>query len=400
MGEAEQSEQLPAMRRGEARELLRLARGLLRRAGDGVPVARREEVEASCAALEEALRSRDDLEIARHGAALDAYCAGLLAPWRKSRGREMVESIGVALVLALILRAFVIEAFQIPSGSMEPTLLPGDRLFVSKFSFGVRVPLTRTWPVTWGALRHGDVVVFVFPSEDVRTQITLGQVAMRASQFERAEGRLPATLDELVEPGALHALRPEMLVDAWGTRFAWDPEQAPGQRLRSAGRDRAFGTGDDIALEDSAFRGGNFACVDVDSLERDKDYIKRVVGLPGDRIRMANGVLYVNDVPVEREDVGPIAGVRPGGPRFEAIEIWPGGRGYRTWHAGMLMDFEEVRVRPGHFLAMGDNRDHSSDSRCWGQVPMENLKGRALFLFFSSGPGEGVRWGRLFNRVR
>ena len=108
----------------------------------------------------------DDLERAAAGAVtvLDETMDEHLAFARKSTLREYAESIGVAVAIALLLRAFVVEAFQIPSGSMIPTLEVGDHIFVSKFSYGVSIPFTNTKMLcSSGSPKRGDIIVFKYP---------------------------------------------------------------------------------------------------------------------------------------------------------------------------------------------------------------------------------------------
>lgn len=145
-------------------------------------------------------------------------------------------------------------------------------------------------------------------------------------------------------------------------------------------------------------------------------YIKRIIGLPGDRIQVIRGILNINGKPVQRERIEDyveqgIAGFRTSYPQY--VETLPNGRSYRIVESkGDLADNDqtrEVTVPPAHYFAMGDNRDNSADSRYWGFVPEENLIGRADFLFFSIGGGhsilqfwqwpQNVRFNRLFKMV-
>lgn len=221
----------------------------------------------------------------------------------KSQGwKETVKTVFYAVLIALFIRTFAYEPFSIPSGSMIPTLLVGDYLFVSKFSYGYsRHSLPLSLPLIPGRLLYtqperGDVVVFKLPTDN------------------------------------------------------------------------------------------------------STDYIKRIIGLPGDRIQVRGGVLHVNDRPVERERVGDYVRYQSSGtvvrdPRY--IETLPNGRQHVIVEAqGDFGPGDETRVYTvpeGHFFAMGDNRDSSLDSRFSevGFVPKENLVGRAEFLFFSI---EGSAW--------
>jgi signal peptidase I len=241
---------------------------------------------------------------------------------KKSGGLgETLSVIFQALLLALVIRSFIFQPFSIPSGSMRPTLLEGDYLFVSKFAYGYSrysLPLGpnlfsgRIWsaePV------RGDVVVFKFP---------------------------------------------------------------PNPNL---------------------------------------DYIKRVVGLPGDRIQMINGVLHINGVAVKRVKTGVIDNVdvtETQGPVDVYHETLPNGVEYDTLDLDPNSSTDNTRewlVPPGHYFMMGDNRDNSSDSRLSvGFVPAENLVGRAKRIFFSidggSSPLEiwkwpsGIRSERLLQAVK
>ncbi len=205
------------------------------------------------------------------------------------------------LLIVLLLRSFLIEPFRIPSGSMLPTLRVGDFILVSKFSYGLRLPVTNTKILSLGEPQRGDVVVFKYPENP---------------------------------------------------------------RL---------------------------------------DYIKRIVGLPGDRITYNNKRLSINDKPVEVEPVGPYnrrtARRRPGafGEYREKLQ--------GTTHNILLLpeparDFK-IEVPAGHYFVMGDNRDDSRDSRAWGYLPEENLVGKAFFIWMHwDFGGDGLNPNRIGERIR
>ena len=94
-----------------------------------------------------------------------AAVSGQVDAPKRSRLRENVEAILIAVVIALFIRTFVVQAFKIPSGSMVPTLLVGDHIFVNKFIYGLRVPLTEKWLFHWQEPKRGDVIVFMYPQD-------------------------------------------------------------------------------------------------------------------------------------------------------------------------------------------------------------------------------------------
>ena len=216
---------------------------------------------------------------------------------------ELAKTVISAGLIAIVIRTFLFQPFNIPSGSMENTLLVGDYLFVAKFSYGYSrytFPFGG-WP--FGEKMHGrfmesqpqrgDVVVFKFPQDN------------------------------------------------------------------------------------------------------STDYIKRVIGLPGDRVQMINDILYLNGKPVPRERVEDFVGALDGddGHWKQYRETLPGGKSYVTLDKttdGQLDNTELFTVPAGHYFMMGDNRDNSNDSRdAVGMVPAENLEGKALFRFFSI----SCKWG-------
>ena len=220
--------------------------------------------------------------------------------FRKSTLREYFESIVVAVVLALFIRTFVVQAFKIPTGSMEPNLLVGDHLLVNKFVFAPVAADLERMLLPMREIRHGDIVVFKFPEE---------------------------------------------------------PE---------------------------------------------RDFIKRVIGLPGDTIEMKNRQLFVNGTRVEES---------------YAHYLFPQGDD-QSESFDVRSRYGPVTVPPGHYFMMGDNRDNSQDSRYWGFLPAHYVKGRALTIYWSFEPpaGEqasglrgvfqtltglvtGTRWSRLLHQI-
>jgi signal peptidase I len=191
---------------------------------------------------------------------------------RKHIVREYAESIIIAIILALIIRTFVVQAFKIPSGSMEDTLAIGDHILVNKFIYGTKIPFTSTRFLKMRDPQRGDVIVFEYPE---------------------------------------------------------DPS---------------------------------------------KDFIKRVVGLPGDEVQvidkkvLVNGKPYVNPHEVHKEK-----------------DIIPEAQNPRD-------NTKVIKVPQGAYFVMGDNRDRSYDSRFWGFVKMDKVKGLAFIKYWS--------WDREKFRVR
>lgn len=182
------------------------------------------------------------------------------------------------LLIVLLLRSFLVEPFQIPSGSMRPTLEVGDFILVNKFTYGLRLPVLHTEIVDFGEPERGDVMVFRFPEE------------------------------------------PSI------------------------------------------------------------NFIKRVIGLPGDHIRYEDKQLYVNGEPVPKELVDATPFSAPGESLFEEQLD---GRKHTIYNnpRDPGPQVRELVVPEGHYFMMGDNRDHSNDSRYWGFVPESNIVGRAFAVW-------------------
>ncbi|HEY7747415.1 MAG TPA: signal peptidase I [Aestuariivirgaceae bacterium] len=251
---------------------------------------------------------------------------------REEGAWDVIKTVLQALLLAFLVRTFLFQPFNIPSGSMYPTLMIGDYLFVSKLSYGYSK--------------------YSFNFSIDRLGVKFGPVPIDGRVF-----------------------------------FAEQPER-----------------GDVVVFKLPA--------------DNETDYIKRLIGLPGDRIQVIDGILKINGTPVQRERIADY--VDPNGegsgmavPRYR--ETLPNGVTYETLDAvnGSAGDnTKEYVVPPGHYFMMGDNRDNSEDSRFLtpvGYVPYENLVGRADLIFFSHNGTAGIleiwkwplaiRWDRFFKMV-
>ncbi len=194
----------------------------------------------------------------------------------KSVIREYIEAIVIALILALFIRTFVVQAFKIPSGSMIPTLLIGDHILVNKFSYGIKNPFTGATWVSIGTPEQLDIVVFKYPE---------------------------------------------------------NPSQ---------------------------------------------DFIKRVIGVGGDRIEIKNKKVFVNGKPIVVENAVNLDSKVFTGPNPPRDNYGP------------------VTVPPNSLFVMGDNRDNSHDSRFWGFVDLKAVKGKAFMLYWSWNKEDfSVRWRRI-----
>jgi signal peptidase I len=191
---------------------------------------------------------------------------------KKSTFREYAEAAAIAVLLALFIRTFVVQAFKIPSGSMEPTLLVGDHILVNKFIYGVKIPFVRTTLIPISSPKRGDVVVFIYP------------------------------------------------------------------------------------------------------VDKTKDFIKRVIGLPGDTVEIQDQKVIIN------------------GKVYDDKHAYYSDQGERN---GNPSHPERFNVPKDHIFVMGDNRDHSYDSRFWGYVPMKSIKGNAFIVYWS-----WPNWNRFLHLIR
>jgi signal peptidase I len=228
----------------------------------------------------------------------------------KSKRRQWLESLGLTLFVALAFRSFVAEAYSIPSGSMIPTLQVGDRIFVNKFVYGLRVPLVG-WRLGTRSPSRGEVVVFVHPKEGI-------------------------------------------------------------------------------------------------------DLIKRVVAVAGDTVELRDGAVWVNGQPVASHHVTAdcrYTDYEEGADQWvdRACDEWQESEGKATFTTlrdptrmapGRASQMPKVKVPEGSIFVLGDNRDNSNDSRYWGFVPNALIKGRAMFVWWSSGGPDGVRWSRFGQPIR
>jgi signal peptidase I len=392
------------------RELIRETSKLLRRSRKRLADSRYEEIERT---IEEAKAARksNDPKLDALLEKLAGYIRGPLNAARKSKSRELFESVFFAVIIALCIRAFIFELFKIPSPSMVPTLMVGDRLVVEKYAYGIRIPFSTEYLVQWDTPERSEVVVFQFPRLYAQTRNVMGPAV--ASLDEMSASERPQALDEM-QP---FASEPGLLNDAWGNPFRYEVQQG-GYVLRSSGPDGTFDTSDDITEEQVRAslinrpslngRSQSTPCRihEASMRQRSRTYIKRVVGMPSDTVELRGNELIINGERREITDVQSRTERVQGG-----VMIAHYGQEHLTSDGSHAVryyrenrDFGPVTVPEDHLLMLGDNRDESSDGRCWGFVPIEHVKGRATRIAFSTAESsdssiiQSLLDGTLFHR--
>ena len=355
----------------EARGALAVKRGLRGKGGD---------LETVMKAVEGGLGDRDMAIVRRQLPVLDALVDELVKRPPKSTARDYVESIGAAILIALALRAFVIEAFKIPSSSMYPTLEIGDHIFVNKFIYGIRIPWTTTKFLEMRGPHRGEVIVFIYPCDPERDYIkrvvaTAGQSVEVRCNVVYVDGQ--AVPNKLIDPNCEY--------DDFDERTEKWSSETGGERRCSEYEEIVDGKSYDTFH-------------DTDRPLRDK--------------RLAAGTLTQGDSRDFPQRGGPEPSCKESDDTGKAIQVdQVHGKIVETKPESEAKVCEpqlQYVVPPGHVFAMGDNRNNSNDSRVWGSVPIENIKGKALFIWlsyrafdiFHPWKLDGLRPSRIGNFVR
>jgi signal peptidase I len=338
----------------EARVALSLKRGLRGKAGD---------LESATAAMEKHLAARD-LQGARATLpTLDALVDELIKRPPKSTTRDYVESIGAAVLIALALRAFVIEAFKIPSSSMYPTLEIGDHIFVNKFIYGVRIPFTSTKLFELRKPKHGEVIVFIQPCQPDRDYIK--RVVALAGETVEVRCNVVYVNGKPV-PSAL-APGECMYLDRKEGETEW--EETKCSRYTETVDGLSYDTYHDPGRPQ---RDQTLQSLDEDfPRSADRDFPSQGDGPPA--------------CPAVQDPLngGPAENQRPG--RVVRDQDKP----------KACQPYRHYEVPEGHVFVMGDNRNNSNDSRVWGSVPIENIKGKALFIWLSYKDWSPLHWSEI-----
>ena len=248
--------------------------------------------------------------------------------------RETIESFGVAIVLALLLRIFIFEAYTIPSGSMIPTLAVGDYIFINKLAYGIWNPLSGAQGVNWSIPSRGDVIVFDYPCDE--KDYIKRVVAVEGDVVE-------------VSPEGFLKLNGSWVDEKSQGLFDEYQEFEPSRDYRLLHHRVTIPRHEEPAVQFSVLHREPFVDLPTDKQMAPFDWTKR-------------GLVYGE-------------AKRSPKPNYICLKS-------RQMVNHLEYDFP-WKVPQGHVFVMGDNRDHSYDSRFWGFVPVENIKGRASFIWLS-----------------
>lgn len=379
--------------RAEAKGVLRDAAASLGRK-QGLAGEDRVRLERAAAALSVAVKADDLAAIRRALPAVDAAVDKAMHAVKKSPSREYGESIGVALVIALLLRAFMVEAFKIPSASMVPTMEIGDFIFVNKVIYGVHIPYTDVKLFELRKPRRGEVIVFKQPCTPERDFIK----RIVAVEGDSVEVRCDVLwingqrVDEtLVDPDCTFWNVPESSAD-WHTDRCSHYRAHLGDESFSLYHDR------ERPAAEAAQKLGwpayweqyKAARIAAGALPEDVEYERgsRLGDVyPGFGASTAEGGAQSHEFPLsnlDEQSATPGCSGRMFNPRAvgQLVRTAPEPDRLSPTCTPRL----HYVVPPGYVFAMGDNRNNSNDSRWWGPVPLENIKGKAIFIWMSMGP--------------
>jgi signal peptidase I len=359
------------------------AQGLVREASAALLLPKRAlrgkagELDAAVREVSAALADRDFRRVRLGLPALDALVDELVKRPAKSTTRDYVESIGAAVLIALALRAVVLEAFKIPSSSMYPTLEINDHIFVNKFIYGIRIPYTTTKLLELRAPRRGEVIVFMQPCTPDRDYIK----RVIATQGQTVEVRCNVVYVD-GQPIAHALVQGETCSydDQLEGSDRWDPRGCSEYVERVDGQDYRTFHDPERPLRDAA-RQADPSVARADS----RDFPQLDAGrAPPSCAGQRDGD---DPATVPPQQLGEIV--------------------VQKEQAAACEPQLHYVVPSQHVFVMGDNRGNSTDSRVWGSVPVENIKGKALFVWLSYRdialkwpPRLQLRWGRIGNFVQ
>jgi signal peptidase I len=349
----------------DARAALSLKKGLRGKGGD---------LDAVTTDVEKGLATKDMKRVRASLPVLDALVDELVKRPPKSTTRDYVESIGAAILIALALRAFVIEAFKIPSSSMYPTLEIGDHIFVNKFIYGVRIPYTQIKFFEFRKPHRGEVIVFQYPCDMDRDYIKR-VVAVEGDTVE-------VRCNVVYVNGKPNPTK--MVLDGEHCEYKDYDENRNQWFERQCSRYQEIADGevhDTFHDPERPLREARLA--KGEQLNDSRDF-------PSPGTTMVPTCSQADEPGKPPSHVEQVKGT--------LIELKPEAT------AGACEQQLQYKVPPGHVFVMGDNRNNSNDSRVWGSVPLENIKGKALFIWLSYEhwglfDWGGIRWPRIGNFV-
>lgn len=351
-----------------ARDVAREARGMLKAKSSKVGEARAAEVKKAfdgvVALLPAKGQSVKDIKAAPlHAAtnALDRSLDDVFGHWRKTIAREYLESIVWAIGLAVIIRAFIFEAFSIPSSSMMPTLQIGDHLFVNKVGYGLYVPFQPERWVHWSQPTRGDIIVFEyrFPGGRHDGEDFIKRVIGVAGDRIRLENNTIILNDEAIPTEILDPATTEGFDGKCGV-FKKDDSSEPVSHCPCTRQQERLGAGDDRSEWDTTFITQHFHEAPDCSEPARPDW------------DMANVNRFARDY------------FMPAACHLKTTDLLGSlGRRLRETCASLYVSGGELVVPEGHVFAMGDNRDQSDDGRGWGLVPHNRIKGSAFFIWYA-----------------